>query len=391
MSLYHQPTHLLKALAERQQNGLLRKLSLSSPEIDFCCNDYLGFSKLGLLEAKLQSTVGASKVLEEKRNFFGATGSRLISGNSYLIDETEKQIAMFHHGESALIYNSGYDANVGLLSSVPQKTDLILYDEFVHASILDGIRLSYATHYKFKHNDIESLEELIHRHQKNFDNIFVVVESVYALDGDSSPLIELVDICQASKNIFLIVDEAHAIGVFGKQGRGLCNALSIEKKCFARVYTYGKAMGCHGAAIVGSEILRDYLINFSRSFIYTTALPQYSIEAIKHAYQLLIETDEKDKLQSNIAYFYSKSSSFRSFVKSQSAVHTMHVGSNDAALKIEKELKGQNIHARIMKSPVVKPGTERVRFSIHSFNTRHEMDQLLDLVSKYSTGKLLAI
>src|SRR5688572_20783050 len=220
----------------------------------------------------------------------GSTGSRLFSGNTNFTEEAERQIALFHHAESALIFNSGYDANLGILSSVPQQNDLILYDELVHGSVHDGIRLSKATHYKFRHNDLSSLEELIHRHQKNYENVYVVVESVYALDGDTAPLLELVEICKPSKNIFLIVDEAHAIGVFGNQGRGLCNALAIEHKCFARIYTYGKAMGCHGAAIVGSEVLRTFLINFARSFIYTTALPYYCIDAIRHAYQLLIET-----------------------------------------------------------------------------------------------------
>lgn len=384
MSLYHQPTYLLKALAEREQNGLLRKLTHTFPEIDFCSNDYLGFSKLGLLDAKLLSlAVEASTSGEKQPGYFGATGSRLISGNSRFMDEAEKQIALFHHAQSALIFNSGYDANVGLLSSVPQKTDLILFDEHVHASIYDGIRLSHATHYKFKHNDLEDLEELIQRHQKNFENIYVVVESVYAMDGDSAPLLELVDICQDFKNIFLIVDEAHAIGVFGKQGRGLCNALSIEKLCFARIYTYGKAMGCHGAAIVGSEILRNYLINFSRTFIYTTALPYYSIEAIKHAYQLLIETDQKDALQNNIAYFYSKAAPIKNCVKSQSAIHTMMLGSNEQVDRLNKDLKAKNIHARLMKSPIVKPGRERIRFSIHSYNTREQIDQLVDVLAHF--------
>ena len=382
MSLYHHPTYLLKALAEREQNGLLRKLSYTFPEIDFCSNDYLGFSKLGLLDAKLQGlnneeTDGATPV------HFGATGSRLISGNTRMVEEVEKQIALFHHAQSALIFNSGYDANVGLLSSVAQKTDLILYDELVHASIYDGIRLSHSTHYKFKHNDVEGLEELIHRHQNNFENIYVVVESVYSLDGDSAPLLELVEICQDFKNIFLIVDEAHAIGVFGKQGRGLCNALSIEKKIFARIYTYGKAMGCHGAAIVGSDILRNYLINFSRTFIYTTALPNYSIEAIKHSYQLLIETDQKDLLQSNIAYFYSKASGIKNCVKSQSAIHTLHLGSNEQVDKLDRELKENNIHARMMKSPIVKPGSERIRFSIHAFNKKEEIDNLVEVLYKF--------
>lgn len=382
MSLYHHPTYLLKALAEREQNGLLRKLSYNFPEIDFCSNDYLGFSKLGWLDKKLQSlNTGDSQNNEPVH--FGATGSRLICGNSRQIEEAEKQIALFHHAQSALIFNSGYDANVGLISSVAQKTDLILFDEFVHASIYDGIRLSHATHYKFKHNDTEGLEELIQRHQKNFDNIYVIVESVYSMDGDSAPLLELVEICQDFKNIFLIVDEAHAIGVFGKQGRGLCNALAIENKIFARIYTYGKSMGCHGAAIVGSEILRNYLINFSRTFIYTTALPSYSIEAIKHSYQLLIETNQKDLLQSNIAYFYSKASELKNCVKSQSAIHALQLGNNEAADRLDKLLKAHKIHARIMKSPIVKPGRERARFSIHAFNTKDEMDALVEVLHKF--------
>lgn len=375
MSLYQQPTHILKALAERTQNGLLKTLKTSLPAIDFCSNDYLGFSTSGLLSERLMSD------LSEERRLFGATGSRLVSGNCAFTEDVEKQIAMFHHGRSALLFNSGYDANLGLLSSVPQKTDLILYDELAHASILDGIRLSAATHYKFKHNDVDALEELIYRHHKNYDNIYVVVESVYSLDGDSAPLLELVEICEVLKNIFLIVDEAHAIGVFGKQGRGLCNALNIEQRCFARIYAYGKALGCNGAAIVGSEILRNYLINFSRPFLYSTALPHYNVEAILHAYKLLIETDRKDALQANIAYFYSKTSKVKNLVKSQSAIHTLHVGSNELVDAIEKELLLQNIGCRTFKSPPLKPGQERIRFCIHSFNTREEMDKLAEVIT----------
>lgn len=371
------PNHMMKALIEREQNGLLRKLKNSFPPIDFCSNDYLGFAKLGLLSKKVQESSAASP------KSLGSTGSRLISGNSHFIEDAEKQIALFHHAQSALIFNSGYDANLGLLSSIPQKTDLILYDEFVHASIYDGIRLSQATHYKFSHNDIHSLEELIGRHQKNFDNIYVVVESVFALDGDSAPLLELAEICNPGKNIFLIVDEAHAIGVFGKQGRGLCNALGIEHLCFARIYTYGKAMGCHGAAIVGSETLTKYLINFARSFIYTTALPEHCIDAILHAYQLLIETDQKDALQENIAYFYSHSTALKHCVKTQSAIHSMKIGSNEQIDRCERALAEKNIHVRCIKSPTVRPGTERLRFSIHSYNTRSEIDTLVEVLSGF--------
>ena len=382
MSLYQQPTHILKALAEKTQKGLLKKLKSGLPAIDFCSNDYLGFSTTGILTDKLNSD------LTEERKIFGATGSRLVSGNSIFTEDAEKQIALFHHGRSALIFNSGYDANLGLLSCVAQKTDLVLFDELVHASLLDGIRLSQATHYKFKHNDVSSLEELIYRHHKNYDNIYVVVESVYSLDGDSAPLLQLVEICEVLKNIFLIVDEAHAIGVFGKQGRGLCNALGIEQRCFARIYTYGKALGCNGAAIVGSEILRNYLINFSRPFMHSTALPQFNIEAILHAYKLLIETDKKDLLQKNIAYFYSKTSKIKNLVKSQSAIQTLHIGSNELIDAIENELTLSNISCRTFKSPTVKPGTERIRFCIHAFNTLEEMDKLVEVLSNLKESKL---
>lgn len=374
------PTHMMKALIEREQNGLLRKLTNTFPEIDFCSNDYLGFSRLGLLRAKMEGT-GA-----ETRSF-GATGSRLISGNTHFMEEAEKQIALFHHGKSALIFNSGYDANLGLLSSVAQRTDLILYDENVHASILDGVKLSSSTHYKFRHNDVEGLEELIVRHHKNFENIFIVVESVYALDGDSAPLIEITEMMSTQKNVFLIVDEAHAIGVFGKQGRGLCNALNIEQKCFARVYTYGKAMGCQGAAVVGSEVLSNYLINFARSFIYTTALPEHSVDAILHAYQLLIETDQKDLLQKNIAYFYSHSGNIRNCVKSQSAIHSIMVGSSAEAARLEKEMVANNIHVRTIKTPTVRPGSERVRISIHSYNTKEEIDKMLGVLEWFAVAR----
>jgi 8-amino-7-oxononanoate synthase len=367
----------MKALIEREQNGLLRTLKRSYPEIDFCSNDYLGFSRSGMLREKLMSN-GKS---EEPA--VGSTGSRLISGNTNLTEEAEKQIALFHHAPSALIFNSGYDANLGVLSSVPQKTDLILYDELVHGSILDGIRLSPATHYKFRHNDVAFLEELIHRHSRSFENIYVVVESVYALDGDTAPLLELVEMSLPSKNVFLIVDEAHAIGVFGNQGRGLCNALGIEQKCFARIYTYGKAMGCHGAAVVGSEVLRNYLINFARSFIYTTALPHHSIDAIRHAYQLLIESRQKDILQNNIAYFYSKTTDIRNCVKSQSAIHSVVLGSGDLVDRLEKQLCGHNIHARPVKSPAVRPGMERMRFCLHAYNTKEEIDLLISTLREF--------
>jgi len=363
------PSTITSLLQQRINKGSLRSLISLYPSIDFSSNDYLGFSSQGLLSEQIKKIDSSVKV--------GSTGSRLISGNSNLFNEIEHDIAVFHNAESALIYNSGYDANLGLLSSIPQKGDLILSDELIHASLIDGVRLSFATHYKFKHNDIESLQELLNRHKESFNEIYIVVESVYSMDGDEAPLKQLADICKQD-NIHLIVDEAHAIGVFGEKGKGLCNELNIETNCFARIYTYGKAMGCHGAAIVGNEELKQYLINFSRSFIYTTAMAEHSLLAIKAAYQLLVSTNQIDALKKNIQYFNTTLNNSSYFIKSESAIHCKLVSGNQQVQSIEEKLNQQGVFVKSIKSPTVKEGQERLRICLHSFNTKQEIDTLLD-------------
>lgn len=364
------PSNISKALKDRQVEGLFRTLTRNFSGIDFISNDYLGFSHLNLVYDKAKQNYSGE--LQQS----GSGGSRLISGNSAFTELTEKKIAQFHNAESALIFNSGYDANVGLLSSVPQKNDLVITDELIHASLIDGVRLSYAKQYKFKHNDTVHLKELIERHSKSFENIYVVVESVYSMDGDEAPLKEIVSLINSYTSVFLIVDEAHAIGVFGDKGKGMCNEYQIEDKCFARIYTYGKAMGCHGAAVLGSADLRNYLINFARSFIYTTALPAHSISAISSAYDLL-SGDQQSKLQVNIAYFLKQIANIPQFIKSRSAIQCIILNSNEKAGAIEKSLAEHSIRCKAVKSPTVRQGSERIRICLHAFNTEQEMDQLI--------------
>lgn len=363
------PSKLSTLISKREESFLLRKLIDSQPSIDFSSNDYLGFSSKGLLHEELKSLDISDKI--------GSTGSRLISGNSKLFNEIELEISNFHHAESALIFNSGYDANLGLLSSVPQKGDLILYDELIHASIIDGIRLSFASHFKFNHNDLNDLKSLLERHRDSFNEIYIVVESVYSMDGDSSPLLSILNISKLY-NAFLIVDEAHAIGVFGSDGRGLCNELGIENECFARVYTYGKALGCHGASIVGSEVLKTYLINFARSFIYTTAMSEHSLLSIKAAYALLQKTDEIKKLHSNISYFNKQLKSEFNFIESNSAIHCAVKSGNENVQRLENNLMKLNFFVKSIKSPTVKKAKERLRVCLHSFNTEEEIKQLVN-------------
>ncbi|MGF1925868.1 MAG: aminotransferase class I/II-fold pyridoxal phosphate-dependent enzyme, partial [Bacteroidia bacterium] len=240
-------------LNERKEKNRLRSLSYSTLPVDFCSNDYLGFARSKDLHHLIAAETERLSIL---RN--GATGSRLLSGNHLYTEEVEKFIADYHRCPAALLFNSGYDANVGLLSSIPQRGDTIITDELIHASLIDGARLSHAERYRFKHNDLADLESKL-RNSKGI--CYVVVESIYSMDGDQAPLTEICKLC-STYEANLIVDEAHAIGVFGENGEGLIQQLSLEANVFARIVTYGKALGVHGAAILGSNVLRNYLINF---------------------------------------------------------------------------------------------------------------------------------
>ena len=371
------PKKLLSLLDKRKTEHNFRTLSLPINNlIDFSSNDYLGFAKSAELK-ELKDAI----VKEYQINQQGSTGSRLITGNSIIHTDCEKQVAAFHHAEKALLFNSGYDANVGLLSSVPQRGDVVLYDELCHASIIDGIRLSFANAYKFRHNDVTHLEELLAK-QKDSETVYVVTESVFSMDGDCALLKEIADLCKLH-SAYLIVDEAHAIGVYGEQGRGLCNKLGIEQDCFARVYTYGKAMGAHGACVVGNKDLYDYLVNFARSLIYTTALPASSVALVMASYKLLQSTEQIKALKENISLFNERTLPIKDKINSTSAIHCFVIRGNENVIQASKELIAKGFDVRAIKSPTVKEGSERLRICLHATNTKNEITNL--------TGELNAL
>ena len=364
------PKKLQSLLDQRNAAHNIRTLSLPDQKlIDFCSNDYLGYSVDASLQ-KIKHTL--LKSYQIKQN--GSGGSRLISGNSVLHVACEDRIAAFHETEKALLFNSGYDANLGLLSAVPQRGDVVLYDELCHASILDGIRLSFATAYKFKHNDLQHLRELLLKN-KSVENRYVVSESVFSMDGDCAPVKEIAALCKKEK-AFLILDEAHALGVCGSDGKGLASNENIHQDCFARVYTYGKAMGGHGAAVVGSKTLYKYLLNFSRSFIFTTALPPSSAAAILASYTLLEEQKGLKKLQKNIHLFNQLSNSFSKKIPSHSAIHCFLIPGNEAVIQAADAVMRQGFYVKAIKSPTVKSGTERLRICLHANNKEKDIRQL---------------
>lgn len=376
------PNALQHKLNLRTETNALRKLPVPTNGIDFSSNDYLGFAKNEqIFELSHQYLV------DNKIKVNGATGSRLISGNHNLYNITENFIANFHQSESALIFNSGYDANVGFFSSVPQRNDIILYDELCHASIRDGIQMSHAKSYKFQHNDYEDLEQLLNKFptsNSQLPTFYIVTESVFSMDGDSPNMETLTQLSEKHKAL-LVVDEAHALGVFGDKGEGLIQFQQLQDKVFARIMTFGKGLGCHGAAILGNSDLKEYLVNFARSFIYTTGLSPHSVATILVAYQNLNQSNEIQKLKENINFFNQQKQLFGIkplFVYSKSAIHSAIIPGNEKVKHIASQLREKGFDVKAILSPTVPEGQERLRFCLHSYNIENEMQEVLSELNK---------
>ncbi len=343
-----------KRLQDRKEKGSLRSLlSFEDDLVDFWSNDYLG---LGKNEHQITLTSGS--------------GSRLISGNSKAIEGVEHELAHHFQSEAALMFNSGYDANLGFFGALPQRGDTVIYDELIHASVRDGMRLSFATHYAFKHNDLGHLEE---RLQKATGTVFVAVESLYSMDGDFAPLEDIVKLCK-QYHALLIVDEAHAGAVFGKTGGGVSEDKNLSHEIFARLYTFGKGFGAHGAVWCISQEARSFLINFARSFIYTTALPE---AFYLHALQQVKSPDLNQKqhlLQQNIQIF--KALVPITVSSPNSPIQMLAFSNLEECLKTAKRLQEHGFGVKAILPPTVSEGEQRLRFCIHAFNTKEEFQRL---------------
>lgn len=360
---------LQEILDKRKEASMYRFLQVNERMVDFCSNDYLSFARSEKIKQRVKQLDAETKHLS------GSTGSRSISGNTAYAEELEQFLAHFHSAEAGLLFNSGYDANVGLFSSIAKKDDTLVCDELIHASMIDGCRLSYANRLRFAHNDIADLEKKL---QKAKGNIFVAIESVYSMDGDMAPLPEIVSLCK-QYNAHLIVDEAHATGVFGKQGRGLVNHFGLEQDVFARVHTFGKAMGCHGAVIIGSDVLRNYLINFARSFIFTTALPLHSLFNVRAAYEQLLATDFDNAHLHQLIEYFKKGLSLTDdtwLINSISPIQSLVIPGSERARHVAAQLQAKGFDVRAIVSPSVAIGKERLRISLHLHNTREQVDEL---------------
>ncbi|WP_375581205.1 pyridoxal phosphate-dependent aminotransferase family protein [Marivirga tractuosa] len=357
-------------LKNRKEKGGYRYLKKSDNRmIDFSSNDYLGLAKI-------------KEIHNHSVNFIdnGAAGSRLLSGNKNYHEELEAYLADFFKADSALLFNSGYVANLGVLSSVPQKGDTVLMDELSHVCIKEGVRLGRAKYFNFKHNDIKDLEIKI---QKADGNVFIVVESVYSMDGDQAPLRDIVEIAEKYEAA-VIVDEAHSTALYGKAGFGLSCDLGLENKIFARIYTFGKAAGAHGAAVCGSRTLKEYLINYSRQFIYTTALPFHSVNTIKNGLKYRRDNPELwEDLKLKIQLFQSQLSQNVTSLDSSHPIQGIISEDAKSTVEFADYLNQSGFDIRPILSPTVPKGKERVRICLHAFNSEEEITNLCQHINQY--------
>jgi len=350
-------------IARRKEEGTLRSLSLFNDYVDFFSNDYLGLSRV---EIPMEET------------FFGGTGSRLISGTQRSTLDAETELAAFFGAEASIMFNSGYDANLGFFSAIPQRGDTIVYDELIHASVRDGIRLGFASSVSFKHNDVNDLEQKI---KQSKGTVYVAVEALYSMDGDIAPLVEITEVTKRL-DAYLIVDEAHSTGVFGDKGKGLVNALKLEEFVFARLVTFGKAYGSHGGLILCSKELIDFITNFARSFIYTTALPPAAYIRSGLIVNYPDMNERRKELEANIDYFRTFFKNDQLYSNAKSPIQIMHLGQLGKIKNSVELLQKNKMAVKPIYSPTIPVGHERLRVCLHSFNSKEEIDRLAELIAR---------
>lgn len=364
----NQDTKLEALLAKRKIQDSYRTLGThESNSVDFSSNDYLGLARSLELKNRILETYKSSS----PKN--GSTGSRLLTGNNDLTISCEKYLAELFGFETTTLFDSGYMANLAIFSTLPQRGDTIIYDEYAHACIKDGCRLSLAKKLSFKHNDLDDLK---HKLGKTEGEIYVVCESIYSMDGDQAPLKEIIRLANEFK-AKVIVDEAHSTGVFGQNGSGMISALNLQADVFAVIYTFGKAMGIHGACLASKHITQEFIINYSRPFIYTTAPSPFNAISIKEAFEYLSRNPD---LSVNLREKIKKFNALMPRFSSPSAIKSIIVGGNEATKALSKTLQLKGFDVRPILSPTVKEGSERLRICLHTFNSEEEINLICHLL-----------
>ena len=364
--------HLLRTLKPLRPGGPGRVYINDVEYLNFSSNNYLGLA-------------GHPRLLEESQkalNGYGtsSSASRLMSGDLSIHHQLEEMTADFMGKEKAILFGSGYLANIGLISALCDRKDVIFSDRLNHASIVDGIRLSGARFFRFRHNDLNHLEALLKKERKRYKKALIVTESLFSMDGDMASLKEMVELKERYDALFML-DEAHAVGVIGEKGAGLAEKHGLTKKIDIIMGTFGKALGSYGAYAAASARLIDYCINRARSFIYSTALPPSVIGASIGGIKMLAEEPARRSV------LLEKAKYFRSLLKENSLkvmgnaqIVPVFVGENYAALNISKSLYENALFALAVRPPTVPAGKARIRFSITCNHSEDDIKKAADVL-----------
>jgi len=356
------PAKLKEQLDGRKKEGKFIELINLDGLIDFYSNDFFGISNVPHVVEGLKA---------------GATGSRLISGNYEYLESLENYFAAFFGYEAGLIFASGFDSNIGIYSCIPQKGDIILTDELIHVSVKDGIRLSHAKGFSFRHNDLAHLESKLKMGNPTGE-IYVVAESVYSMDGDTGHLSEISELCK-KYGAYFIVDEAHSGGFLGHKGKGLTHELGIDKDVYMKLVTFGKSYGSTGAVVLCSKDIRDYLINYCKPFIYTTGMSEMAADRMRQGFEIVSEMeDERKQIRENIKYFRQVvATKDMDVIDSYTAIQSIIIPNLKDLVAKSTELVKAGYAVRPIVAPTVPKGLERIRICLHCYNTKEEIDGLL--------------
>jgi 8-amino-7-oxononanoate synthase len=371
-------------LTQRKADGLLRvlrpadvrkdgKIYFDHTELfDFSSNDYLALSDHPRLKEASKKAVDSLGV--------SVSASRLLSGDLKIHHQLEDKVAEFKGKESALVFNSGYQANLGIISALYDKADAVFCDRLIHASIIDAVRQSGAKLFRFNHNDLDHLESLLKKESNKFKNRLVVTETVFSMDGDKPSLKELVEI-KDRYNCFLMVDEAHATGIFGPNGAGVVEEQNLSDRIELIMGTFSKALGSFGAYLACLEKIKQYLVNSCRSFIYSTALPPPVIAVNIEAINIVGDEPFRRKaLLANADFFRSRLSEAGFDVKGDSQIVPLIVGDSGRAVRISSVLQKSGFWVLPIRPSTVPQGQARLRFSLTYHHSKRLLGELTDRI-----------
>jgi len=348
--------------------------------LNLSSNDYLGIGSNIHFQNEFFNYLNENKLNDAP--ILTSSSSRLLTGNSKFYTELDNLITNTYQKEKCLVFNSGYHINIGLLSSLADKGDVIFSDKLNHASIIDGLKLSNADFYRYNHLNYEHLESLLQKHRNNYRNAIIVTESVFSMDGDIANLQKLVEL-KEKYNCLLYVDEAHAVGVFGEKGLGICEEMNVIDKIDIITGTFGKALASIGAFCVVNEILYQYIINTARSLIFTTALPPLNLLWTKFVFEKIVKMKKEREYLKNLSYtFKDKLKNLNLSTISQSQIIPIIIGDNEKTLNFAKIFQENDILLMAIRPPTVPEGTSRLRISLTSNITDINLSRIFDIFNQ---------